>query len=168
MSRIRSRNTKPEMLVRRYLYAHGFRYRVNVKTLPGSPDIALRRYRTAIFVHGCFWHGHECQKGRTPKTHTEFWVQKIACNQARDIEVRTKLRALGWRTMVVWECQLKPKVRQQTLDGIAYLLNEAFLDNYRRPNTTKTYSFPEEEAADIAAEGAIEYQRSNKKSDKQQ
>ena len=155
MSRIRNRNTKPEMLVRRYLYAHGFRYRVNVRTLPGTPDIALRKYHTAIFIHGCFWHGHECQGGRMPQTHTEFWAKKIARNQARDIEVRDKLRALGWRTMVVWECQLKPKTRQQTLDSIAYLLNQAFLDKYRKPEPKK-YVIPEAEVR-IAAEEKVEY-----------
>ena len=133
MSRIRSRNTKPELLVRRYLYAHGFRYRVNVKTLPGTPDIALSKYHTAIFINGCFWHGHSCQKGRMPKTNREFWAQKILRNQTRDEEVREKLRHLGWRTMVVWECQLTPAQREKTLEEIVYLLNIAFLDKYRKP-----------------------------------
>ena len=123
--------TKPEWLVRRFLYAEGFRYRVNVSTLPGKPDIVLKKYRTVIFIHGCFWHNHACQKGRMPKTNVEFWRQKLERNEQRDVEVREKLRCLGWRTMVVWECQLKPKVREKTLQEIAYLLNEAFLDCVR-------------------------------------
>lgn len=134
MARIRSKNTKPEMLVRKYLYANGFRFRVNVRTLPGTPDIVLKKYHTAIFINGCFWHGHVCQQGRMPKTNVAFWEQKITRNIARDAEVREKLRALGWRTMVVWECQLKPAVREQTLAGIVYLLNEAFLDRFRKKN----------------------------------
>ncbi|MBP5457163.1 MAG: DNA mismatch endonuclease Vsr [Paludibacteraceae bacterium] len=150
MSRIRSRDTKPELLVRRYLYAHGFRYRVNVKTLPGTPDIALRKYRTAIFINGCFWHGHSCLKGRMPKSNADFWLQKILRNQTRDEEARIKLRQLGWRTMVVWECQLKPKVREKTLQEIAFLLNSAFLDKYRSPEPS---SYTEEETSlSIAAE----------------
>ena len=132
MSRIRAKNTKPEMIVRRYLYANGFRFRVNVRTLPGTPDIVLKKYHTAIFINGCFWHGHVCQQGRMPKSNVEFWLNKITRNKERDEEVRDKLRTIGWRTMVVWECQLKPSVRQQTLEGIVYLLNEAFLDLHRR------------------------------------
>lgn len=131
MSRIRGKDTKPEWLVRRFLYAEGFRYRVNVSTLPGKPDIVLKKYRTAIFIHGCFWHNHSCQGGRMPKSHAEFWRQKMARNEQRDVEVREKLRQLGWRTMVVWECQLKPKVRERTLLEIAYLLNGALLDQLR-------------------------------------
>lgn len=149
MSRIRSRNTKPELLVRRYLYEHGFRYRVNVKTLPGTPDIALRKYHTAIFINGCFWHGHSCLKGKRPKTNSEFWIQKILRNQTRDEEVRIKLRQLGWRTMVVWECQLTPKRREKTLEEIVYLLNSAFLDKYRKKTTTYQ---EEDDSLSIAAE----------------
>lgn len=152
MSRIRSRNTKPELLVRRYLYAHGFRYRVNVKTLPGTPDIALRKYRTAIFINGCFWHGHSCLKGKRPKTNSEFWIQKILRNQTRDEEVRVKLRALGWRTMVVWECQLTAKKREKTLEEIVYLLNSAFLDKYRIQPQPVVYTMDEEREVDVAAE----------------
>lgn len=153
MSRIRSKNTKPEMLVRRYLYANGFRFRVNVRTLPGTPDIVLKKYHTVIFINGCFWHGHLCQKGRMPKTNVSFWENKITRNVARDAEVRDQLRALGWRTMIVWECQLKPAVREETLAGIVYLLNEAFLDLYRSKSLpVQTYAMEEESVAMAAEE----------------
>lgn len=133
MSRIRSRNTKPELLVRRFLYAQGFRYRLNVRTLPGTPDIVLRKYRTAIFVHGCFWHNHSCMKGRMPSTNANYWSQKIERNQQRDVEVCEKFSQLGWYTLTVWECQLKPKIREKTLNEIVVLLNKALIDRYK-PN----------------------------------
>lgn len=156
MSRIRSKNTKPELLVRKYLYANGFRFRVNVRTLPGTPDIVLKKYHTAIFINGCFWHGHVCQQGRMPKTNVAFWEKKIARNQERDEEVRDKLRALGWRTMVVWECQLKPAVREQTLAGIVYLLNGAFLDRYRnKSNPMDAYMVDDENVPMAAENGAV-------------
>lgn len=151
MSRIRSKDTKPEMLVRRFLYANGFRYRVNVKTLPGTPDIVLKKYRTVIFIHGCFWHSHECQKGRMPQSNMLFWQQKLERNKQRDTEVREKLRLLGWKTMVVWECQLKPKVRQQTLHEVTYLLNKANLDELH-----KKYQLPEETNR-VAADEPLKY-----------
>lgn len=158
MRRIRSRDTKPEMLVRRFLYAQGFRYRVNVRTLPGKPDIALRKYGVAIFVHGCFWHGHECQHGRMPQTNTDFWRRKIERNMSRDAEVRERLRALGWRTMVVWECQLKPKCRQQTLTEVADLLRKAFVERHR----PKGYALPHEaDGLLVAAEPAAGYSASS-------
>ena len=101
MASIHSRDTKPEMAVRRYLHAHGFRYRVNVKRLLGSPDIVLRKYRTAIFIHGCFWHGHEgCRYFVLPKSNTDFWTAKIARNQERDQERRQQLKQMGWHTIV--------------------------------------------------------------------
>ncbi len=157
MSMIHSKDTKPELIVRKYLYANGFRYRVNVRSLPGSPDIVLKKYHTAIFINGCFWHGHVCQQGRMPKTNVEFWNKKITRNIERDAEVRDKLRALGWRTMVVWECQLKPAVREETLAGIVYLLNEAFLDLYRKKNLlVSPYSIEENEPA-YAAEDPVVY-----------
>lgn len=157
MSRIRSANTKPELLVRQYLYANGFRYRVNVRTLPGTPDIVLKKYHTVIFINGCFWHGHECQQGRMPKSNVDFWERKITRNIERDAEVRDKLRALGWRTMVVWECQLKRAVREQTLSGIVYLLNEAFLDRYRKKSSSVTSDTAEVENGALAAEKPVEY-----------
>lgn len=130
MSQIRSRDTKPETLVRHYLYARGFRYRKNVRTLPGSPDIVLGRYRTAIFIDGCFWHGHEgCRYFRLPKTNTAFWQQKIERNRERDAADRLELRRLGWHVIRVWECQLKPAVRMSTLRSIEQTLCGIFLDD---------------------------------------
>ena len=107
MSHIRSQNTKPEVALRRALWRRGFRYRLNVKKLPGSPDIVLPKHRTVVFVHGCFWHGHKgCKEYTVPKTHTEFWVNKVARNQARDQEVWRQLEAKGWSVVIVWECEL--------------------------------------------------------------
>lgn len=108
MSKIRVRNTRPEMMVRSLLHKTGFRFRLNVKDLPGQPDIVLPRYKTVIFVHGCFWHGHSCPKGRKlPMTRKEFWAKKLARNTERDKENFRDLRELGWRIVVVWECELK-------------------------------------------------------------
>ena len=158
MSRIHSKNTKPEMIVRRYLFANGFRFRVNVRTLPGTPDIVLKKYHTAIFINGCFWHGHICQQGRMPKSNVAFWENKITRNKERDEEVRDKLRAIGWRTMVVWECQLKPAVRQQTLEGILFLLNEAFLDLHRKKVELKpAYGEEYDEEGRMVAEDSPRY-----------
>ena len=113
MSSIRSRNTKPEVLVRKYLFAQGLRFRINVRRLPGTPDIVLRKYRTVIFVNGCFWHGHEgCRYFVLPKTRTDFWQAKIERNRERDLAERLQLRRMGWHVIQVWECQLKPKNRE--------------------------------------------------------
>ena len=107
MSRIRSADTKPELIVRRWLWSRGYRYRKNCRRLPGTPDIVLRRYGAAIFVHGCFWHGHESHL-RLPKTNVEFWEKKIARNRERDEQNKAKLREMGWSVLTVWECQLRP------------------------------------------------------------
>ena len=105
---VRSKDTKPEMVVRKYLWSRGFRYRVNNPRLPGHPDIVLRKYRTCIFVNGCFWHGHEgCKYFRMPKTNTEFWERKISRNKERDREEQKKLARMGWHCITVWECELK-------------------------------------------------------------
>lgn len=107
MSRIKGKNTRPEVIVRRALWAAGFRYRLHDKRLPGHPDLVFPGRRTAIFVHGCFWHCHaECGTFRIPKTRREWWSTKLARNQARDIEVRKALEAMGWRVIVIWECHL--------------------------------------------------------------
>lgn len=128
MQSIRSKNTTPELLVRRFLFAHGFRYRLNVKKLPGTPDIVLRKYRTAIFINGCFWHGHNgCRYFVMPKTNTGFWQAKITRNQERDLQRRIDLRKLGWHTITIWECQLKPKNREQTLLGLEKTLCQIYL-----------------------------------------
>jgi len=107
MAGIRARDTKPEILVRRILHNLGFRFRLHVRKLPGTPDIVLPRWRAAIFVHGCFWHGHDCPYFRLPKTRTDFWQGKIARNRSNDDNARQALRADGWRVGIVWECALR-------------------------------------------------------------
>ena len=108
MSNIPSKNTKPEETVRKYLFAHGLRYRKNVSKLPGKPDIVLPKYKTVVFVNGCFWHGHEgCKYFVPPKTNTEFWYAKFQYNQERDARNYQKLRDLGWRILIVWECEIR-------------------------------------------------------------
>ncbi len=107
MSGIRSKDTRPEMIVRRALHARGFRYRLHVKDLPGKPDLVFPRYRSVVMVHGCFWHGHSCHLFKVPSTRTEFWLAKIGRNRERDAEVRQALAGLGWRVLEVWECELR-------------------------------------------------------------
>ena len=117
MSRIKGKNTKPELLVRKFLFAHGFRYRLNVKTLPGKPDIVLPKYKTVIFVNGCFWHGHKgCKYFVVPKTRTDWWLNKIKETQKRDREKEIELNVLGWKVITIWECELKPKQEKNMLE----------------------------------------------------
>lgn len=131
MAAIRSRDTKPEIVVRKYLFACGFRYRLNSDRLPGHPDIVLRKYRTCIFINGCFWHGHEgCKSFKMPKTNTPFWERKIARNRERDSEEHLRLVQMGWHVIVVWECELKPQCREKTLESLAYTLNHIFLKSH--------------------------------------
>ena len=146
MAAIHSKDTKPEMIVRRGLWKRGFRYRLNHKRLPGHPDLVLRKYRTCIFVNGCFWHGHgvtlspveslelivnsECCK--IPKTNREFWVKKIWRNKERDKEEQHRLAEMGWHCITVWECELKPSKREETLDSIAFTLNHIYLQDRTR------------------------------------
>ena len=119
MSRIRSENTKPEIILRHALWRLGFRYRVNDKRLPGKPDIVLPKYRTVIFVHGCFWHGHKgCPTSHIPETNTDFWTAKISRNQERDQEVWRQLEAKGWSVIIVWECQLKKAALDDTIGRV--------------------------------------------------
>lgn len=107
MSSIRSKNTKPEILVRKELFKRGFRYRINVRKLPGKPDIVLPKYKTAIFINGCFWHGHGgCRHFIIPKTNAEYWISKIRSNQQRDKESISKLQKAGWKVLTIWECEL--------------------------------------------------------------
>ena len=106
-SQIRSENTKPEEFVRKYLYNAGFRYRKNDKRYPGKPDIVLPKYRTVVFVNGCFWHAHDCKRAHLPKSNLSYWAPKIERNKARDEENQKKLKADGWKVIVVWECELK-------------------------------------------------------------
>ena len=150
MAAIHSKDTKPEMIVRRGLWKRGFRYRLNHKRLPGHPDLVLKKYRTCIFVNGCFWHGHNValpqvnsEKGivnseccKIPKTNREFWVAKISRNQQRDIEEQRKLAEMGWHCITVWECGRKPSKREEKLRSVTYTLKKIWLEAHeaiRRP-----------------------------------
>ena len=144
MAAIRSKNTRPEMIVRKGLWKRGFRYRLNHRRLPGHPDLVLRRYRTCIFVNGCFWHGHltksvmhdaqcvtegsECCK--IPKTNRDFWVAKICRNKERDKEEQRRLAEMGWHCITVWECELRPSRREETLESLAFTLNHIYLQDH--------------------------------------
>ncbi len=108
MRAIRSKDTKPELLIRKALFAAGFRYRLHKKGLPGKPDIVFQKYRTVVFVHGCFWHGHDCKYFKLPKTRRDFWAVKIKSNQDRDLSSITQLNKLGWHVILVWECSTRP------------------------------------------------------------
>ena len=192
MAAIHGKDTKPEMVVRRWLWGHGYRYRLNHPRLPGKPDIVMRKYRTCIFVNGCFWHGHhvqlqtaqidngklkmessECCKidlgnqrrapasqtysissddaccisiqssecCKIPKTNRDFWVAKIRRNQERDLKVQHELAAMGWHSITIWECELKPKVREKTLESLAFTLNKIYLQDH----SIRRYEIPEEE-----------------------
>ena len=171
MAAIRSKDTKPEMIVRRGLWKRGFRYRLNHKQLPGHPDLVLRKYRTCIFVNGCFWHGHKCSltpspspKGegrmdlesseccKIPKTNREFWVAKIRRNKERDKEEQKKLAAMGWHCITVWECELKPAKREETLDSIAFTLNHIWLQDHQ----AKDVSYPKLDEEDMQMPMAAE------------
>lgn len=116
---IRGKNTKPEIIVRHYLFSRGFRYRINDRKLPGSPDIVLHKYRTVIFVNGCFWHGHEnCKKFVLPKTNKEWWANKIKTNRDRDQRQYKMLKEAGWNVIVIWECLLHKDYIEKTLTGL--------------------------------------------------
>jgi DNA mismatch endonuclease, patch repair protein len=116
MSKIKSKDTKPELLVRKFLHANGFRYRLHVKQLPGKPDIVLPKYKTIIFVHGCFWHGHEhCKEAALPKTRTEWWNNKITKNKVSDKINVEKIRSMGWKPIIIWSCTLKTSIIEQQL-----------------------------------------------------
>lgn len=119
MSRIKGKNTKPEMLVRRFLHANGFRYKLHDKALPGKPDIVLPKYRTVIFVHGCFWHGHEgCSNFVIPKTRTEWWLQKIRRNILNDQFAFETIKQNNWKILIIWECELKALRQVYTLQTL--------------------------------------------------
>ncbi len=128
MSRIRGKATKPELLVRHWLWSHGYRYRLNVKSVPGKPDIVLRKYRTAIFVNGCFWHGHECcSLYSVPKSNTDFWMAKVKRNRERDQQEYKALHDAGWQVVVIWECQLKKTVLDNSMRQVEHSLNTNLL-----------------------------------------
>lgn len=120
MSRIRSKDTQPEILVRKFLFAKGFRYKLHDKTLPGKPDLVFPKYTAVVFIHGCFWHGHEgCKYFVIPKTRREWWVEKISRNKQLDTENTIKLRKLGWKVITIFECRLRPKKKDRTLAQLA-------------------------------------------------
>ena len=146
MSHIRSRDTKPEMLVRKFLFSKGLRYRVNARNLPGTPDLVFRKYKAVVFVNGCFWHGHEgCKYYRLPKSNVDFWQTKIERNIARDATTDSELQARGWRVIRVWECELKPKVREEILERVYRCI------------TRIPYQYDEQDNMDFAAETGAEY-----------
>lgn len=123
MAAVRSNNTKPEVLVRKCLWRYGFRYRLNYNKLPGHPDIVLPKYRTCIFINGCFWHGHRhCRFAKLPTTNRAFWEDKISKNRARDRKEYQKLKEIGWKVIVIWSCQLKPKTQDETLKSLLQML----------------------------------------------
>lgn len=120
MSCVGSKNTRPELIVRKYLHAQGFRFRLHRKDLPGKPDIVLPKFKAIVFVHGCFWHGHDgCRRAQLPATRTEWWAQKVARNQERDAEQQAKLREMGWRVVIIWQCQLKASIIADSLALLA-------------------------------------------------
>ena len=126
MSRIKGKNTKPEMLVRKFLHAHGYRYRLHDKSLPGKPDIVLPKYKAVIFVHGCFWHGHKnCKYFVVPKTRTEWWLNKINGNIANDAKAVKALKKQGWKIINVWTCKLKKPHLLMTLEKIVSMINSS-------------------------------------------
>ncbi len=156
MASIHSIATKPEILVRHWLWSHGYRYRLNVKGVPGKPDIVMRPYHTAIFVNGCFWHGHEgCDNYRKPKSNVEFWTNKIHRNQERDLQNYQILQENGWHVIVIWECQLKPNRIKETMLRVETLLCDYFL-TLHRPKMVN-YSSTEDTEIPMAAETSEEY-----------
>lgn len=163
MSHIRGKDTKPELIVRKYLFAHGYRYRLHEKRLPGKPDIVLKRLHTVILINGCFWHGHvldngiNCKYFVMPKSRTEFWQTKIARNQQRDKEERLSLASLGWNVIQIWECQLKPGIMESTLQSLLLTLSQIEL-KILGGRKTQLYNFDEESSLGIVADDSkIEY-----------
>ena len=161
MAAVKGRDTEPELIVRRYLHARGLRYRVNVKSLPGSPDIVLRRFHTVVFVDGCFWHGHEgCRFFKLPASNELFWRHKIATNFARDFANNADLRLAGWRVIRVWECDIKTKERREATLRALYEAITAKQPPAAKPtqdNTAVGYGKELSAEPDLAAEPPITY-----------
>jgi len=156
MSKIRSKNTKSEMALRKALFARGFRYRVNDKKLPGKPDIVLPKYKTVIFLHGCFWHRHEgCKYAYTPKTNTKFWVDKITSNKERDKINLKKLIALGWNVITIWECEIRHQYKHDITPLIERVIAE-LTAQVPRKISMKFYEQIEDRVM-MVAENIIEY-----------
>lgn len=148
MSKIRSRNTRPELIVRRYLWHAGYRYRLCDRRLPGRPDIVIRRLKVAIFVNGCFWHGHKSHVRSLPQSNEEYWRKKITDNQARDLENGIRLRRMGWTVITIWECELTPRRKERTLEKLAETLRLLSGSGYR---------YAQAEEYRIAAEPSASY-----------
>ena len=164
MSKIRSKNTKPEMALRKALYARGFRYRVNDTKLPGKPDIVLPKYKTVIFLFGCFWHRHDgCKYACTPKTNTKFWVDKINSNRERNIINLQKLADLGWNVITVWECEIRHKYKHDITPLVDRVIADLLANSpeYPRKMSLKFYEEIEDEIT-MVAESVVEYQRISK------
>lgn len=161
MSKIRSKDTKPELALRKALFARGFRYRVNDKHLPGKPDIVLPKYKTVIFLYGCFWHRHEgCKYASTPKTNTKFWIDKITSNSLRDNVNAEKLTALGWNVLTVWECEIRHKYKHD-LTSLIDRVEATLLAQVPKKMILKFYEEREDEIL-MVAEDIVEYQRTPK------
>lgn len=157
MSRIRSNDTKPEMTVRRFLWGHGYRYRLHKKSMPGTPDIVIRRLRVAIFINGCFWHGHTCRVS-IPRTNAKFWHDKIERNKMRDLENGIKLRNAGWFVITIWECELKKSEREATLNRLLATLRALDPAHSSPPAKQHPYSYPTPEYYPAAAEPPASYE----------
>lgn len=141
MSRIRDKNTKPEMLIRKFLWANGYRYRLHCKKMPGKPDIVLSKFKAIIFIHGCFWHQHGCKYTVMPTTRREFWEEKLNTNKQRDKRVYQELKEAGWRVLVIWECALRTKKAKQCslFQGIvSWLHSETLFSEYPSSPNNKT------------------------------
>ena len=148
MSAVKGKNTKPEMIVRKYLFSKGLRFRLHVRSLPGHPDIVLPKYKTVVFINGCFWHGHNgCKYSHLPKSNVEFWENKITANKSRDTANEIKLKQMGWRVIRVWECEIK-RVQDRT-DALDTL--------YKRITGIEPYSIARADDVIIAAEDTIVY-----------
>lgn len=179
MSAIHAKNTKPEVLVRRFLHGHGYRFRLHEKRLPGTPDIVMKRLHTVILVNGCFWHGHNLvltkgkevnsERGKElsaaeilaiedsvcckiPHTNRDFWIQKIVRNHERDLRDRDELHRLGWNVITIWECELKPAVRMQTLQSLLYTLSQIELSILGTKHNVVAYNFDDEHAMSMVAD----------------
>ena len=148
MSAVKGKDTKPEMMVRKYLFSKGLRFRLHVRSLPGNPDIVLPKYKTVVFINGCFWHGHEgCKYSHLPKSNVEFWENKITANKSRDTANEIKLKQMGWSVIRVWECEIK-RVQDRT-DALDTL--------YKRITGIEPYSVARADDVMIAAEDPIVY-----------
>ena len=146
MAAIKGKDTKPEMIVRKYLFSKGLRYRVNNRKLAGSPDIVMKKYKTVVFVDGCFWHGHEnCKYFRLPKSNVDFWRHKIAMNIARDYVNNVDLKLAGWKVIRIWECDIRIKTkREEVLKHLYERITEFQNINVYQPNEIEEYSIAAE------------------------